>query len=414
MDEQNDGQGPKNQKAQKSGFAQYSFMYELYKAILVAGLKMPTPVQRKVIPSVMAGKDAIVCYKTGSGKTLSYLLPMINKLKCHSKVVGARALILIPTRELAEQISKVLRQFIKFTDLKYTLLLGGHTYEGQFESLTTNPDIIIATPGRLKELIEETDLKLGRTEMIIYDEADLLFDKGFLDQLKDITNRCPVSQRLMFSATISESINDFAKSGLKDYSYIHQEIQLPEKMTIDAFIVRTEDKTSALLYLLEKVTLNSKVIVFASTRYHVDFLMALVGEVYECEGIYGKMDMDMRTSALDNFRRKKGRAILIVTDVAARGIDIPSVQFVVHFDYPTNHKSFVHRSGRTARKEEEGHTICLISQAELPYLVDLASYVGRKLTAESETKESINYGSLPVDLVDSYKGIVGKLMEKNQ
>lgn len=120
------------QKKQTTGFAQYSFMYQLYKAIMVSGLKMPTPVQRKVIPVVMSGKDAIVCYKTGSGKTLSYLLPMINKLKCHSKIVGARALILIPTRDLAEQITKVLKQFIKFTDLKYTLLLGGHTYEGQF------------------------------------------------------------------------------------------------------------------------------------------------------------------------------------------------------------------------------------------------------------------------------------------
>ena len=145
---------------------------------MVSGLKQPTPVQRKVIPSVMAGKDAIVCYKTGSGKTLSYLLPMINKLKCHSKVVGARALVLIPTRELAEQISKVLRQFVKFTDLKYTLLLGGHTYEGQFESLSTNPDIIIATPGRLMELLQETDLKLGRVEMIVYDEADMLFENA--------------------------------------------------------------------------------------------------------------------------------------------------------------------------------------------------------------------------------------------
>lgn len=129
---------------------------------MVSGLKMPTPVQRKVIPAVMSGKDAIVCYKTGSGKTLSYLLPMINKLKCHSKIVGARALVLIPTRDLAQQITKVLKQFVKFTDLKYTLLLGGHTYEGQFESLSTNPDIIIATPGRLMQLLQQTDLKLGR------------------------------------------------------------------------------------------------------------------------------------------------------------------------------------------------------------------------------------------------------------
>lgn len=117
----------------------------------------------------------------------------------------------------------------------------------------------------------------------------------------------------------------------------------------------------------------------------------------------------MRTNALDNFRRKKGRAILIVTDVAARGIDIPAVQYVIHFDYPTNHKTFVHRSGRTARKEEKGVTISLISQAELPYLVDMATYVGRKLTQTSETKDSINFGSLPAEILDSYNGIIKKL-----
>lgn len=149
------------------------------------------------------------------------------------------------------------------------------------------------------ELVQETDLKLGRIELIVYDEADMLFENSsFYDQLKEITGKCPISQRLMFSATINETLNDFAKSGLKDYSYIHQEVQLPETMTIDAFIMRPEDKTSALLYLLEKVIVNKKIIIFASTRYHVDYLMALVGSVYDCDGIYGKMDMDMRTTSL--------------------------------------------------------------------------------------------------------------------
>jgi ATP-dependent RNA helicase DDX54/DBP10 len=131
-------------------------MYELYKAIMVNGLKAPTPVQRKTIPVLVENKDAIVCYKTGSGKTLAYLLPMINRLKCHSKIVGARGLIIIPTKDLAEQITKVLKMYLKFTDLRYTLLLGGHTFEGQFESLAGNPDIIIATPGRLMQLLMET------------------------------------------------------------------------------------------------------------------------------------------------------------------------------------------------------------------------------------------------------------------
>jgi ATP-dependent RNA helicase DDX54/DBP10 len=315
---------------------------------------MPTPVQRKTIPVLMSGKDAIVCYKTGSGKTLAYLLPMINKLKCHSTLSGARGLILVPTKDLAEQIASVLKTYLKgrnMIDLRYSLILGGHTYEGQFNSLATNPDIIIATPGRLMELVVDTDLRLGRVEMIVFDEADQLFENSSLTaQLKEILQKCPMSQRLMFSATINENLNDFAKSCLKEYSYIHQEIALPETMTLDAFIVRSGDKIGALLYILEKMLPNEKVIVFASTRFHVDYLVALIGMVTECFGIYGKMDVDQRSYALDNFRKKKGSVVLVVTDVAARGLDIPFVKYVIHYDYPTNHKTFVHRSGRTARK----------------------------------------------------------------
>lgn len=132
-------------------------------------------------------------------------------------------------------------------------------------------------------------------------------------------------------------------------------------MTIDAFIVRPEDKSSALFFVLDKLTRNGKTLVFVSTRYHVDYLLALIGKSFPCEGIYGKMDTDQRSSALDGFRKNKERAILIVTDVAARGLDIPLVQNVIHYDYPSNHKTFLHRSGRTARKDELGHTIALIS-----------------------------------------------------
>lgn len=130
---------------------------------------MPTPVQRKTIPLIMSGKDAIVCYKTGSGKTLAYLLPMIHKLKCHSNIVGARALIIVPTKDLAEQISKVLHAYKKYTDLEYVLILGGHNYDSQFDRLASNPDIIVATPGRLMELVVDTDLRLGRVEMVVFD-----------------------------------------------------------------------------------------------------------------------------------------------------------------------------------------------------------------------------------------------------
>jgi len=142
---------------------------------MINKLRNPTPVQKKTIPLIMEGKDVVVSYKTGSGKTLSYLLPIINKLQTHSQIIGARCLILIPTRDLADQITKVFKTFLHKIDLRYALILGGHTYEGQFESLSINPDIIIATPGRLMQLLAETDLKLSRVQTIVFDEADQLF-----------------------------------------------------------------------------------------------------------------------------------------------------------------------------------------------------------------------------------------------
>lgn len=396
-------------KGGKNGFAQYSFFPELFLNIMINKLRNPTPVQRKAIPLVMQGKDVVVCYKTGSGKTLSYLLPLINKLQSHSQIVGARVLILIPTRDLADQITKVLKMFLHKIDLRYSLILGGHTYEGQFQSLSINPDIIIATPGRLMQLLSETDLKLSRVQTIVFDEADKLFgDSAFQSELKQILSRCPSSQRLMFSATITADLNEFALAGLRDYSYVHQQIALPQTMKIDFFVIRQEEKAAALLYLLQNFIKKEKVIVFVSTRFHVDYLMALIGQLHECYGVYGKMDMEMRTYALDNFRKKK-RSILIVTDVAARGLDIPEVNFVIHYDYPSNSQIFVHRSGRTARAERAGHTLALVSYHELPYLVDLSYYVSKKLANQSNSVDCINYGTVPSETLIEYVNLITQL-----
>ena len=241
------------------------------------GFRNALPIQKKAIPIVLEGRDAIVSSRTGSGKTLTYVLPLINRLKCHSQIIGARALILIPTRELALQIASVLKDFTRFTDLRYALLLGGHSYEGQFEVLAANPDIIIATPGRLMQLLVETDFKLSRVEMLVFDEADSLVEKGFEMQMGEILRRCPVSQKLMFSATIPEQLSQFANSGLRDYVFVKHDVALPEKMSLDFYILRNEEKLSMLLYLLEQLQ-DQKVIVFASTRYQVDFLAALISK----------------------------------------------------------------------------------------------------------------------------------------
>jgi ATP-dependent RNA helicase DDX54/DBP10 len=196
-------------------------------------------------------------------------------------------------------------------------------------------------------------------------------------QMAEILRRCPVSQKLMFSATIPEQLNQFANSGLRDYVFVKHDVSLPEKMTLDFYILRNEEKVPMLLYLLSQIK-HSKVIVFASTRYQVDYLTAIISKQYDCLSIYGKMEMDQRNETMSTFRGSKG-AILVVTDLAARGLDVPEVAYVIHFDYPSTHKTFVHRSGRTARKGEHGHAISLITQSEVSYMIELCHYVGRKL-----------------------------------
>lgn len=199
--------------------------------------------------------------------------------------------------------------------------------------------------------------------------------------MSQILKKCPASQKMMFSATVPEQLDEFARSGLRDYVFIQQEIALPDKMTLDFLIVRNESKLPLLLNLLKKKT-SDKAIVFASTRYQVDFLHALISKEFkECIPIYGKMDMTDRNDAIYNFKASK-KGILVVTDLASRGLDIPEVGLVIHFDYPSNHKIFVHRSGRTARKGEIGQTISFINSTEMSYMVELCYVIGRKLVTD--------------------------------
>ena len=402
----------KQHKPKKSSFEYYGFGYELYKALIYKKFYSPLPIQKKAIPIIMQGRDIIVSSKTGSGKTLAYLLPLINNLKCHSPIVGSRALILVPTRELALQITDVLKDLLRFTDIKYAMLVGGHAFEGQFENLASNPDILVATPGRLMQLIHEAGLRLGRITMVVFDEADNLFEKGFSAQLSQILKQCPVSQKMMFSATVPEELSEFARAGLRDYAFIQHEIALPDKMVLDFLVVRGEGKLPLLINLLKKRQAD-KVIVFASTRYQVDLLQSLLGKKFkDCIPIYGKMEMADRNQAMAEFRACK-KGILIVTDLASRGLDIPEVGLVIHFDYPSNHKIFVHRSGRTARKGDAGHTIAFVNYTEVSYMIELCYIIGRKLVCGSvdSPKDTAFYGSVPGSFYDDEEEEVRKILK---
>lgn len=303
--------------------------------------------------------------------------------------------------------------------------------ESQFERLLLNPDVIIATPGRLMHCMTQTGLQLSQIQMVVYDEADRVFELGFAEQIKAITERMPANrQSLLFSATISSEVKEFTLSGMKDYRMVQvdRDSKLSDDLKLQVFVVRSAEKDAALFYILrEHVKLGQQTIVFGATKYHVEYLHELcIKGGFQSDYIYGSMDQRSREEKLYRFRKRNFR-VLIVTDLAARGIDIPLLDNVVHYDFPTKMKLFIHRSGRTARAGQKGTSYSIITNEEIGYMHDLSIFVGRKLydraevgVDESEERkkdahqelidnpQKICYGSLPQHLLDEYNTSISR------
>ncbi|RHZ88457.1 hypothetical protein Glove_22g98 [Diversispora epigaea] len=446
----------KNRKKKKSGgFQSMGLSYPVYKAILHKGYKVPTPIQRKAIPLIMDGNDVVGMARTGSGKTAAFLVPMLEKLKVHSAKVGARAIILSPSRELASQTRKVCSELAKYMDLRSCVFVGGDSLEDQFEMFSSNPDIIIATPGRLLHLIVEMELELKTVEYVVFDEADRLFEMGFSVQLHEILNRLPQSrQTMLFSATLPKTLVDFAKAGLQEPTLVRLDAdsKISSDLEMAFFPVKQVDKEAALLYLLHeliKLPVNSnplvtedsitskknknfkgnknstkktghQTIIFVSTKHHVEYVSSLLKLFgYQISYIYGSLDQTARKNHLYNFRTGQ-TDILVVTDIAARGIDIPIIEYVINYDFVDSSKIFVHRVGRTARAGKRGWAYSLITPEEFPYLLDLQLFLGRRLligsnaTITPDYTSDITFGSFPPNSFDLYaEWVKGKLGGSN-
>ena len=328
----------------------------------------------------------------------------LQKLKCRSAVAGARALLIAPTRELALQTFTFAKavltcldlywtmknwfgwvwQLAKFTGLRAAVLVGGDSLEGQFGLVHENPDLIIATPGRLLHVVVEMDLKLSKVELVVFDEADRLFEMGFAEQLREVLARLPESrQSLLFSATLPKQLVEFARAGLSQPVLIRLDVdsKLSDRLAMNFLLCRTEDKLPAFLYLLRNaVDLDrEQALVFAATKHHVEWL----GEVLAASAVpaailYSSMDPVARNNSVARFRAKEV-SVLVVTDIAARGVDIPLLDVALNFHFPAKPKLFVHRVGRVARAGRAGRAISLVAMDELPYLLDLFLFLGRPL-----------------------------------
>jgi len=363
--------------------------------------------------------------RTGSGKTASFLIPIIEKLKAHSVKVGVRALILSPTRELAIQTLKFVKDFGKYTDLRTCVIVGGDNMEEQFSAIAGNPDIIIATPGRLMHLIIEMNYDLKTVQHVVFDEADRLFEMGFEDQLKEILFKLPQErQTILFSATLPRLLVDFAKAGLTDPSLIRLDVDTKMSKDLQAafFSVKRIEKDSALLYLLRHVIKeNESTIVFAATKHHVEYLHELLDKAnIDNTYIYGSLDQTARKINISKFRNGTSK-ILIVTDVAARGIDIPLLENVINYDFPTSSKIFIHRVGRAARAGRKGVAYSFVSSDEMPYFIDLQLFTGRPLKLaidyqdgeEPDYTAEIIYGNIPQDSLDLESSYIEKLIKSS-
>ncbi len=330
------------------------------KAIRDLGFEKPTEVQEKAIPYVLEGKDIIAESATGSGKTFVFAAGIINNIVPKKK---PQAIILTPTRELAEQINNALKKFSKYTKIKTTAVYGGVPIEKQIRSLKTT-DVIVATPGRMLDHISRRTVDLSNIKIVILDEADRMLDMGFIDDVKQILSRCPKNrQTLLLSATITREILGLKRKFLKDPVTINAEKQVnKERLKQEYYEVNGREKISLLVKLLEESDELS--MVFCNTRKTVDFVTTnLRNNGIKAIAIHGGHTQNKRLKALDDFNN--GRVnVLVCTDVAARGLDIKNVKRVFNFDLPKTSKEYIHRIGRTARAGQNGEVTNLLSQQD--------------------------------------------------
>ncbi len=326
------------------------------------GLTSPFPVQSLTIPDALAGRDVCGKAKTGSGKTLAFGIPMIQNLQPEEKTKARRlrVLILVPTRELAVQVSEELAPIAKVRGLRIAAIYGGANIETQIKNIKKGLNVVVATPGRMIDLLDRDEISVGGLEMVVIDEADRMADMGFLPQVEWILRKVERKhQTLLFSATLDGAVNSLIQRYQSDpcmHEVETKEITV-EEMTHRFIHVHERDKVKVAAAIAAS---TSRILMFSNTKAGCDRLVKnLVGEGVQAQAIHGDLRQNMREKALERFTKGELR-VLVATDVAARGIHVDDVEAVIHYDPPPDHKTYLHRSGRTARAGTNGLVVTLL------------------------------------------------------
>jgi ATP-dependent RNA helicase RhlE len=381
-------------------FAELGLPARLVGALTKAGFNTPTPIQLKAIGPQLQGRDIMGIAQTGSGKTAAFALPILAGLSELNErpVPGTtRALILAPTRELAVQIDEVLRSLAAGMRLSTVLVLGGTSRNAQIQKVAKGVDVVIATPGRLKDLVDDRKLNLRQTKWLVLDEADRMLDMGFIGAVKQIAGAIgPNHRTAMFSATMGTDIAKLAAGLLNDP--VRVEVAAPAT-TVPLIVQRaifasTKQKRDQLNTLLGDAAL-SKVIVFSRTKHGADRVAKnLKVDGHEAAAIHGNKSQNARQAALKSFASGDVR-ILVATDIAARGIDVPNISHVINYELPDDPESYVHRIGRTGRNGASGTSITLVSGEERGKLRDIERLIRRTLPLEGDTGQTASPSAAP-------------------
>jgi len=334
---------------------------ELKKVFEELGFSVLTDIQRKTIPLILEGKDVIGQSQTGSGKTAAFGFPILNKL---TQGKGIQALILVPTRELCEQVTTEMKKFSRYKKMNILSVYGGVSINPQITSLI-HADIVVATPGRMLDHINRGTIKLNNVTILVLDEADKMFEMGFVDDVKKIISYTPKNrQTLLFSATISQQVHDIVVHYMKNPEKIKVQSYVDQgKMIQHFYSVNARDKFSLLVHIL-KHHAKGLTIIFCATRSRVDVLSKNLYRLgIQSQRLHGGLSQNRRKQSIDMFHNNKAD-ILVASDVAARGLDIKNVGHIINYDIPKTSKDYIHRIGRTARAGKEGKVISLLSEQD--------------------------------------------------
>jgi ATP-dependent RNA helicase RhlE len=373
-------------------FEQFNFDSRLMQGIKVAGYETATPIQEAAIPAALRGRDIIGTAQTGTGKTAAFVLPILNKLLDGPRGMP-RALIVTPTRELAEQIYQVVRALSVGTKLRSATVYGGVTASRQIKALKEGVEILVATPGRLLDLLQQRYVKLERIEILVLDEGDRMFDMGFLPDVRRIIKAVPVQrQTMLFSATFPPEVELLAKQSLHDPQKIAMGISRPAHTVSHAlYPVPAHLKSALLLKLLKQIDTDS-VLVFTRTKHRADKVSRQIAHAgFRVTSLHSNRTQGQREQALRGFKSGHFR-IMVATDIAARGLDIDSISHVINYDMPDTADAYIHRIGRTGRAQRTGDAFTLLSPEDSDMIRALERIMGGPI--KRETLPDFDY-SLP-------------------